>query len=103
MEATWNFSPYQSKKLPDGVDPSVNCSCFDREVLMQKTAVATKKKTATKKRKVQLLIHHNKHTTSAVLQTEQGNNTCLWLFMGFPISLELGKLPSRTQMKRCTN
>ena len=40
------------KKVPDGVDPSVNYSRFDREVIMQKTAVATVKKTATKKRKV---------------------------------------------------
>ena len=40
------------RKLPDGVDPSVNYLRFDREVLMQKTAVATVQKTATKKRKI---------------------------------------------------
>ena len=39
------------RKLPDGVVLSVNYSRFDREVILQKTAVATVKKTATKKRK----------------------------------------------------
>ena len=40
------------RKLPDRVEPLFNCLRFDREVLMQKTAVVTVKKTATKKRKV---------------------------------------------------
>ena len=41
---------------------------------------------------LKLLIQLNKDSTSAVLQTEQGNNTFLRFFMGFPISSELGKL-----------
>ena len=86
------------QKLPDGVDPSVNCSRFDREVLMQKTAVATVKNTTSKKREVELLIQHNNHTTSAVLPTELGNNNCSRFFIGSPISFELTQLPSRTQM-----
>ena len=40
------------QKMPNRVELSVNCLRFDREVLMQKTAVVTVKKTATKKRKV---------------------------------------------------
>ena len=41
-----------------------------------------------------LLVQLNKHSASVALQTEQDNNTFLQFFMGFPISLELGKLPS---------
>ena len=38
---------------------------------------------------LRLLIQQNKQTTSAVLQTEQGNNTTLRFFIGFPIAMEL--------------
>ena len=86
------------RKLPNGVDPSVDCSCFDREVLMQKTTVATEKNTTTKKKEEEVFIQHNNHTISAVLPTELGNNYCSRVFIGFPSMLELTQIPSRTQM-----
>ena len=50
---------------------------------------------------LKLLIQLNKHSTSAVLQTEQGNNSFLQFFMGFPISLELGKLTMDVLVANC--
>ena len=50
---------------------------------------------------LELLIKFNEYTASAVLQTEEGNNTFLCFLMGLPIALELGKLTMDVLVADC--
>ena len=50
---------------------------------------------------LQLLVERNEQTTSVALQTEDGNDTFLRFFMGFPIALELGKLTMDVLVADC--
>ena len=50
---------------------------------------------------LKMLVERNEQTTSVALQTEDGNDTFLRFFMGFPIALELGKLTMDVLVADC--